>query len=144
MKYTVSNTINGSLDDVHKKFTEPEGALNWMEGIVKIDRLSGTPYTVGAKTDFHSVYSNKEMVISETVLEQNLPHQIKFAYESPMGYNEVELLFEQLDENTVKQTGNNYFQLKGFMKFIGFFMKGMFKKQSLKYMNGFKHYVENT
>lgn len=143
MKYTVSNTINSSLDKVHKKFIEPEGALNWMEGLVRIDHISGTQGEVGAKTDFYSVYKNKEMKISETILEQNLPHQIKFAYVSPMGYNEVELLFEEIDEHTVKQTNNSFFALKGFMKVMGFFMKSMFKKQSLKYMNGFKNYVEN-
>lgn len=143
MKYTVSNTINSSLEKVHQKFIEPDGALNWMEGLQRIEHLSGTPGEVGAKSDFYSVYKNKEMKISETILEQNLPHQIKFGYESPMGYNEVELLFEELNENTVKQTNNSYFALKGFMKVMGFFMKSMFKKQSLKYMNGFKNYVEN-
>ena len=143
MKYTVSNTINGSLEKVHQKFIEPDGALNWMEGLQRIEHISGTPGEVGAKSDFYSVYKNKEMKISETILEQNLPHQIKFGYESPMGYNEVELLFEELDENTVKQTNNSYFALKGFMKVMGFFMKSMFKKQSLKYMDGFKNYVEN-
>lgn len=143
MKYTVSNTINSSLEKVHQKFIEPDGALNWMEGLQRIEHLSGTLGEVGAKSDFYSVYKNKEMKISETILEQNLPHQIKFGYESPMGYNEVELLFEELNENTVKQTNNSYFALKGFMKVMGFFMKSMFKKQSLKYMNGFKNYVEN-
>ena len=45
MKYTVSNTINSSLDKVHKKFIEPEGALNWMEGLVRIDKKSCKYYT---------------------------------------------------------------------------------------------------
>ena len=144
MNYTVSNTINSSLEKVHEKFIEPQGALNWMEGLVTIDRVSGTPYTTGAKSDFYSVYKNKEMKISETILEEDLPNQIKFGYYSPMGYNEVELLFEKIDENTIKQTNNSYFELKGFMKIMGFLMKGMFKKQSLKYMDGFKNYVENS
>ena len=142
MKYTLSNTINKPLEEVVEKFKEPEGAKHWMEGLEKIEPLSGTPGEVGAKTNFYFLYKNKEMVIEETILEQNLPDQIKFAYQSPMGYNEVELLFEKLSDNSVKQTSNSYFALKGFMKLMGFLMKGMFKKQSMKYMTGFKNYVE--
>lgn len=142
MKYTVSNTINKPLDEVITKFKDPEGAKHWMEGLQKIERISGAPLEVGAKSDFYYLFKNKEMKISETILEQNLPKQVKFAYQSPMGYNEVELLFEPITENSVKQTSHNFFQLKGFMKLISFMMKGMFKKQSLKYLNAFKNYVE--
>ena len=142
MKYTLSNTISKPLDEVIEKFKDPEGVKHWMEGLQKIEHLSGTPGEVGAKSDFYFLHKNKEMKISETVLEQNLPNQIKFAYQSPMGYNEVEMLFEKLSDNSVKQINNSYFELKGFMKVMSFMMKGMFKKQSLKYMTAFKNYVE--
>ena len=142
MKYTLSNTIDRPLEVVMEKFKEPEGVKHWMEGLQRIEHLSGTPGQVGAKTDFYFLHKNKEMKISETILEQDLPRQIKFAYQSPMGYNEVELLFEKLSDNSVRQTNNSFFDLKGFMKIMGFLMKPMFKKQSLKYMTAFKHYVE--
>lgn len=142
MKYTVSNTINKPLDVVIAKFKEPEGAKHWMEGLQKIERLSGNTHEVGAKSDFHFIHRNKEMKISETILEQDLPRQIKFGFQSAMGYNEVEMIFEKLSDNTVKQTNNSYFELKGFMKIMSFLLKGMFKKQSMKYLNGFKEYVE--
>ncbi|MCB9352962.1 MAG: SRPBCC family protein [Lewinellaceae bacterium] len=142
MNYTLSNTIDRPLEVVMEKFKEPEGVKHWMEGLQRIEHLSGTPGQVGAKTDFYFLHKNKEMKISETILEQDLPRQIKFAYQSPMGYNEVELLFEKLSDNSVRQTNNSFFDLKGFMKIMGFLMKPMFKKQSLKYMTAFKHYVE--
>ncbi len=142
MKYTLSNTINGSLAEVVQKFTEPNGAIHWMEGLQKIERFSETPYEVGAKSNFHFIHRDKEMQISETILEQNLPGQIKFGFQSSMGYNEVEMLFEQLPDSRVKQTNNTYFELTGLIKVFGFLMKGMFKKQSLKYMTAFKEYVE--
>lgn len=142
MKYTVSNTINKSIDIVAAKFLEPDGALQWMEGLQKIERLSDNPYEVGAKSRFHSLHKNKKFVIDETILEQNMPHQIKFGFTSPMGYNEVEMVFELIDENSTKQINNSYFQLKGFMKLLGPLMKGMFKKQSMKYLNAFKEFAE--
>ena len=59
-----------------------------------------------------------------------------------MGTNEVEMIFEKLSDNSVKQINNTEFHLKGFFKLIGFAMKGMFKKQSMKYLDAFKDYVE--
>ena len=142
MKYTVSNTINKPLDVVIAKFTEPDGTKHWMEGLQKIDRISGEPLAVGSKSEFHFIHKKKEMMIAETILEQDLPRQIKFGYQSPMGYNEVEMIFEKLSDNSVKQINNSYFELKGFMKIMGFLFKGMFKKQSMKYLDGFKAYAE--
>ncbi len=142
MKYTISNIINKPLDEVIEKFKDTDGSKEWMEGMQGFTRLSGTPGEVGAKTDFHFIHKGKEMTISETILEQNFPNQIKFAYQSPMGYNEVEMLFEQLADGTTKQTNNSFFEMKGLMKYIGFIFKGMFKKQSYKYLNGFKEYAE--
>jgi hypothetical protein len=142
MRYTLSNTINKPLDEVIEKFKDPEGIKHWMEGLQRLEHVSGTPGEVGAISNFHFIHKKKEMVIKETILEQNLPDQIKFSYHSAMGDNEVEMKFEKLNETSVKQINNSYFELKGFMKLMGFMMKGMFKKQSLKYMTAFKNYVE--
>ncbi len=142
MKYTLSNTINRPMAEVMQKFKDPEGVKHWMEGLTRIEHLSGTPGEVGAKSDFYFLHKNKEMKITETILEQDLPRQIKFGYQSGMGYNEVELRFEELDAHTVKQTSNSYFETRGLMKVFGFLMQGLFKKQSMKYMDAFKAYVE--
>ena len=67
------------------------------------------------------------MKISETILEQNLPQQIKFGYQSGMGYNEVEMVFEEIDANSVKQTSNSYFEMRGVMKVLGFWWRACLK-----------------
>ncbi len=142
MRYTLSNTINKPLDVVAAKFTEPDSAMHWMEGLERSEHLSGTPGLTGTKTDFYFIHKGKEMKITETILEQNMPRQIKFAYQSNMGYTEVEMMFEKITDNTTRQTNNSYFEMKGFMKVIGFVFKGMFKKQSKKYLEAFKAYAE--
>lgn len=142
MRYSVSNTINKPLNEVIEKFTDPDGVKHWMEGFQKMEAVSGTPGEVGAKTYFYFLHKNKEMKLLETILEQNLPNQIKFSYDSPMGYNEVEMVFEEIDANSVKQTNNSYFEFNGVMKYLGFLTKGMFKKQSLKFLDAFKAYAE--
>jgi hypothetical protein len=128
---------------VVRKLKDPEGLKNWMEGLQKIEHISGKPGEVGAKSDLYFLYKKKAMKLTEVILEQNLPHSIKFGYESKMGTNEVEIVFEKISSGSVKQTTNTHFPLKGFMKIMGVLFKGMFKKQSMKYMDAFKNYVEN-
>ena len=142
MKYTLSNTINKPLDEVAAKMGDPESVKHWMEGLQKIEDISGTPGEVGARRNHHFLYKKKMMVITETLLENNLPNQIKFAYDSPMGGNVVEMIFEPLSDHEVRQTTNTTMELKGAMKLMGVLFKGMFKKQSMKYMNDFKRFVE--
>lgn len=142
MRYTISNTINKPLDVVAAKFTEPDGAMHWMEGLQRSEHLSGTPGQIGAKTDFYFVHKGKEMKITETILEENMPHQIKFAYGSNMGYTEVEMIFEKITDSTTRQINNSYFDMKGIMKLLGFLFKPLVKKQSMKYLNAFKAYAE--
>ncbi|MBT8273946.1 MAG: SRPBCC family protein, partial [Bacteroidia bacterium] len=138
----VSNTINKPLNEVIDKFKDPDGVKHWMEGFQRLEHLSGPPGEVGATSNFYFIHKKKEMVIHETILEQNYPNQVKFAYKSPMGYNEVEFQFEAVSDSSVKQINNSYFEFKGLMKMMSFLFKGAFKKQSLKYMNAFKDYVE--
>jgi uncharacterized membrane protein len=142
MKYTVFNTINKPLEEVIAHFRDPDCLPKWMEGLQKIEPVSGTPGQAGAKSELHFLHKGKEMILQETILEENLPDQIKFSYVSPMGYNEVEMQFERLSDNSVKQYNTSYFELKGMMKIMGPLMKGMFKKQSKKYLDAFKEYVE--
>ena len=142
MRYTISNVINRPLAEVIETFKDTEGAKQWMQGLQRIEPLSGTPGEVGAKTNFHFLFRKREMVIEETILEQNFPKQIKFAYRSSMGYNEVEMVFEEESEHSTRQINHSYFELKGFMKWISFLTKGMYKKQSLTYLNAFRDYCE--
>lgn len=143
MKYSVSNTIDKPLDEVIEKFLDPEGVKHWMEGFQKMEHISGDKGEVGGVTDLYFIVRKKEMVIQETILEKNLPNQMKFAYQSPMAYNEVEMTFEPKADGSVLQTNTSYFRFKGLMKIMGWLATGAFKKQSLKYMNAFKDFVEN-
>lgn len=143
MKYTVSNTINKPLNDVVEKFSDPNAMMKWMEGLKKVELLSGEGMQQGTVYNLTFVHKGKEMQMKETILESNLPNSVKFAYESEMGGNKVEIRFEPDGENAVKQINTTEFQVSGFKKIMFSLMKGMFKKQSLKYLDGFKAYCEN-
>ena len=58
MKYTITNTIDRPIEVVAVKFMEPYGALQWMEGLQKIERLSDKSYELGAKSRFNSSWAH--------------------------------------------------------------------------------------
>ena len=142
MRYSFDIKIEKPIDVVIEKFKDEEGLKYWMDGFQRVEHISGIPGTKGAVSDFYFLHKKREMKIRETILEENFPLSIKFAYHSSMGYNEVETVFEPISENSINLTSNNYFKLKGMMKVFGWLMPGMFKKQSLKYMTNFKAYCE--
>lgn len=142
MKYSLSNTILCPLNQVSEKISNPEGTKKWTQGLQNIEQIKGKYCEVGSKRKLQYLFKNKEMIITETILEQNLPNRIKFAYDSKMGQNIVELVFQELSENQVKQTSITTMELKGIMKLLGFMFKPMFKAQSKKYMTAFKEYAE--
>jgi hypothetical protein len=143
MKYSISNTINTSLDKVAEELSNPDGVKYWTENLLKVEQTNGDFCDIGSTRNLYYKFRDNEMVVSETILEQNLPGQIKFVYDSKIGRNIVELVFEELSENRVKQTSNTTLEFKGAMNFIGYCFKSILKKQSEKYLQAFKRHMED-
>ena len=85
MKYTLSNTINRPMAEVMQKFKDPGRVKHWMEGLEKIEHISGVPGEVGARERFLFFEQGQSNENLRDHLEQNLPRQIKFGYQSGMG-----------------------------------------------------------
>ena len=113
MRYTVSNIINKPLEEVIARFSDPDGMKHWMEGLQEVIHLEGTPGKKGAKSELRFIHKKREFTMTETILEENLPAQIKFSYLSPQGYNEVEMRFEELSDSNTSQSNTSYFEFKG-------------------------------
>ncbi|NVK05405.1 MAG: SRPBCC family protein [Flavobacteriia bacterium] len=143
MRYTYTLQINKPKAFAVEKFQDEEGIGNWMEGFQRIERISGEPGKVGARSDFFFTMRDKEMKIEETIIEESLPDQIKFAYQSPMAYNEVEVIFEELGPNEVRVISNNYFKFSGGMKWFSWLFKRLFVKQTASNLHGLKNWVES-
>lgn len=143
MRYTYTINITKPKSFVVEKFQDEEGIGNWMEGFQRVERVSGEPGKQGARSDFYFTMRDKEIKIEETIIDENLPDQIKFAYQSPMAYNEVEVIFEEIGPNEVKVISNNYFKLSGGMKLFSWLFKRMFVKQTASHLKGLKNWVES-
>lgn len=142
MKYTVEIEINLPIAKVIELFDNPENLKKWQPGLLKFESISGAPGQPGAKSRLLFKMGRGEMEMIETVTVRNLPEEFSGTYEVKNVFNIVKNRFIAVSENKTKYISESEFQFKGFMKLIGFFMPGAFKKQSQKYLQLFKEFAE--
>lgn len=144
MKYNTEVTINAPLDKVIDLFCDPNHIDKWQPGFISIEHISGTIGEEGAKSRLRYQMGKREIEMIETITRKNLPHEFSGTYEAKGVWNEVKNHFEPVTENQTRYWAENEFKMSGFMRIIAFFMPGAFKKQSQKYMDLFKKFVEET
>lgn len=142
MKYTLKIEINKPLNRVIELFDSFENLKKWQPELVDIEHLSGEPGKSGAKTRLFYKMGKREFDMIETIEIKNLPFEFSGTYETGKTFNRIKNSFEKIDENNTLWTVDNEFILGGFMKIMGFLMPGAFKKQSSKFINRFKDFVE--
>lgn len=142
MKYSVEVEIEKPLEEVLSAFDNPENMAKWMEGLQSYEHLSGTQGEVGAKSRMNFKMGKREIEMIETITEVNPPSNYSMTYDAKGVFNIINNRFEKMSETKTRYITDNEFQFKGFMKIIGGLMPGAFKKQSQKYLDDFKRFVE--
>lgn len=143
MKYTQEIIINKPIKEVVALFDNPNNLYEWMEGLQKIEHLSGTPGEPGAKSKLLFKMGNREIEMIETITVRDLPTEFSGTYEANGVFNIQKNKFISIADNQTKHVTENEFQFKGvMMKLMGFLMPGAFKKQSYKYLKAFKTFAE--
>jgi len=145
MRYTVSTIVNKPIEEVVDVIKDPNQAKFWMEGLQRIEQISGEPGEVGSTSELEFLMGKRHVEMIETVISNTLPDEITLEYDSGKSvHNVVRCVFEEIDATTTKYTTHNLFEFSGIgMKLMGMIFPGMFKKQSQKYLDSFKSYVES-
>ncbi len=144
MKYTSSIEINRPVDRVIELFDSTDNMFKWMKGLQSFEAISGNPGQVGAKSRLKFKMGKREIEMIETITVKNLPDEFSGTYEAKGVFNIVKNKFIALPDNRTKYISEQEFKFLGFMKIVGFLMPGAFKKQSMKYLNDFKTFVEQS
>lgn len=142
MKYTVSIDIDKPIDMVIELFDNPDNYGKWMEGLQSYETIEGEQGQPGTKSKFKFKMKKREIEMIETIKVRNFPEEYIVTYEADGVFNTVINRFEKISDTKTKCINEQEFQFSGIMKFIGFLMPGAFKKQSQKYLQDFKNYVE--
>jgi len=142
MKYQHEITINRSRDEVVEKFSDPENMEHWQKGFIFMKPINGELGADGSQNLLKYDMGKREVEMTETILKNNLPNEFSATYEAKGVYNFQINRFKETAEGHTLWIADNEFKFGGFMKLIGWFMPGAFKKQSYKYMQDFKAFVE--
>jgi len=143
MKYSVDIKINATREKTTSLFDDYGKRKEWMDGLESSELLNGQQGEPGAKTRLKFKMGKRKIEMVETVISRNFPDDFTVVYEAKGVYNIVINRFEKIDENTTRYVNDQEFRFKGFMKIMALLMPGAFKKQSKKYLNDFKNFVEN-
>ena len=143
MKYELEVEISQPRPKVIVLFDSTENLKEWQSNLESFEHISGKPGEVGAVSHLVFLMGKRKMEMDETITCKNLPDACAMTYEAPGMWNLVENFFIVKNENTTIYKSVQTFKGTTFMmKAMLFLMPGMFKKESLKYMNNFKYFAE--
>jgi len=146
MKYGSSLIINAPIAHVVDVWNNPDNYKHWQDGFQSIELLEGTANTVGAKSKILFKQGKGQMELFETILSIDLPHEKSGLYEHIHMTNVNTTKFKDLGNETTEYiTEGEYTKFNGIIpKIMSVLFKGMFKKQSHKWMVQFKDYAEKS
>lgn len=115
-----------------------------MDGLQSFEHLSGEPGQPGAKSRLKFKMGKREMEMIETITVRNLPDEFSGTYEMDGTLNIIKNKFVPLSSDKTKYVTENEFQFHNLMmKILAFLVPGMFKKQSMKYLESFRKFAES-
>ncbi len=143
MKYRTEITVNLPLAKFIEKLDKPENMQHWQKGLTGYNLLSGTPGSEGAQMELHYTLGKRKMVLIETIIKRNLPHEFHATYDTKGVHNIQKNYFKEVDAHTTHWVSDTELKFSGvFLKLMALFAPGVFKKQSRKYAEDFKAFAE--
>ena len=126
-------------------FLDTQNLSKWQPDLISFESLGDQESrSVGAKTKQVHKMGKRQLEIIETITANNHPEEFSATYEAEGVWNLVENRFIEADEHKTKWVLDSEFKCTGIARLMAFFMPGMFKKQTLSYMNLFKNFAENS
>ena len=142
MQYITEIEIALPREQVIELFDDVDNLYKWQRGLKSFKHLSGEAGQPGAKSELVFQMGKRTVEMIETIIVRDLPDTFSATFDAKGVHNVVENSFEDVDGERTRWVSRNEFQFKGFMKVIGFLMKGAFPKESLKHMQNFKAFAE--
>ena len=143
MKYTTELVIDLPRERVIELFDNPENVPKWQDDLVWVEPFEGERGMPGAKTRMVYKMGRGEIEMIETVLTRKLPDEYHGTYEAKGIWNYIENHFSETNDGKTIWRVETELRCSGLIRIVGFFMPGIFKKQTRKVMNDFRVFAEN-
>lgn len=142
MYYSTEIIIDLSRDRVIELFDNSDNLFQWQPDLISCDLIAGDFGREGAKSRLKYKMGWQVIEMIETITFRNLPDKFEGTYVANGVWNKVSNRFIAVNPEQTKWVLDNEFEFHGFMKWLAFFIPGIFKKQSMKYLKQFKVFAE--
>jgi len=144
MKYTLELDIEAPRSRVAALFDDPENWPSWQAGFVSAKIIAGNARETGSKTRLVQKLATGNTEIVETIESRNLPQEITCTYAAKGAWNRVANRFVEISPTRTRWVFETEFRCTGMLKLLSTITPGMFRKASLKEMNSFKRFAEQS
>ena len=144
MKYSLEIDINKPREEVARLMQDRDYFKEWQPQLISTELLEGKTGEEGSRYKIMVSMGKKTMEMTETLVINALPDHYQIQYDASGNINIMDFWFEELTPTSTRLVAQSYFECKGLvMKIMSYLIPGAFKKQTRKYMNDFKTFVES-
>lgn len=138
--------INAPFNKVVDMFIDVSKFSKWQDGFQSHQILNGNYLEKGTKSVIVYINRNNKIELTETILSNNLPNELKALYEHKHIDNTTTSKFYQIDKNRTRlEYSVEIIQIKGLiLKIMSVLFPKMFSKQTQKWLDNFKNMVETN
>lgn len=144
MKYSGHIDIDKPLEEVVDFFSDSENQVKWQDGFIRKEQLKGTGRESGAQIKLYYKYGNRDMILIETVISNDLPNSIESTYHHKHMDNTMKCSFTPIGQDKTRyQYEYEYTRISWIMpRLMAILFPGMYRKQGEKWMKQFKEAIE--
>jgi ligand-binding SRPBCC domain-containing protein len=144
MKFTCSITINKPRETVVEYFINPDYLKECQKEFIRKELISGEAQQNGAISKMYYKLGKGEMVLTETILSNDLPNSFYANYHHKHTDNTMRSTFKSIDENTTQFNSEvEYTAFRGIIiKVMARLFPGFFKKQVQRWLENLKTFAE--
>jgi uncharacterized membrane protein len=145
MKFKCTVSINASIEQVVLLFDNVDNLHHWQEGFISHKYLAHKSPNNHSKARLVYKMGGKPMELIETIHTKNLPEELFASYEHIHMDNTMLSSFVSIDDKLTRfNVIIEYTVFHSFLpKMMAKFFPGMFRKQTQKWLDNFKIFVES-
>lgn len=146
MEYTTEIEINLPVNQVVELFENPDNLKKWQPTLLSRTLIEGEVGKAGTKAQLVYKRGKKgQMLMTETVVEHNLPEAFTATYEAGGVFNQQKNTFVDLGNGKTKWKSETEFRFAGMMKLVALLLgKKGFQKETMKFHQLFKDFAEEN
>ena len=143
MKLRSDIDIDQPIDLLVELIQDPDCTMQWLDGLRSVEHVSGDFRQPGAKSKVVFESAAGRMLITETVIANELPEIYRIRYDG-QGYTSYSnYSFERLSDASTRFTISQQIELKGALKLASGLLRGTIRRQLKKSTQSFKQFAEN-